>query len=85
MQRLSGNLEQKMTRPTGPWRDVALETCRGSPPLSIVATRETPSPSALPGGSIACLFMQLELDDGPWLGGAPLVLGSRGQPSRLLI
>src|SRR2546428_4265393 len=26
-----------------------LETCRGSPPLSIVATGEAPSPSALPG------------------------------------
>ena len=62
-----------------------LETCRGSPPLSIVATGETPSPSALPGGSLACLFMHLELDDGPWLGGAPLILGRRGQPSRLLI
>jgi hypothetical protein len=62
-----------------------LETCRGSPPLSIVATGEAPSPSALPGGSLTCLFMQLELDDGPWLGGEPLILGSRGQPSRLLI
>jgi hypothetical protein len=62
-----------------------LETCRGSPPLSIVATRETPSPSALPGGSLACLSLRLDLDDGPWLGGEPLILGSRGQPSRLLI
>ena len=62
-----------------------LETCRGSPPLSIVANEETPSPSTLPGGSLACLSLQLDLDDGPWLGGAPLILGSRGQPSRLLI
>ena len=62
-----------------------LETCRGSPPLSIVATGETLSPSALPGGSLACLSMQLDLDDGPWIGGAPLILGSSGQPSRLLI
>ncbi|HYS50549.1 MAG TPA: aminopeptidase P family N-terminal domain-containing protein [Burkholderiales bacterium] len=62
-----------------------LETCRGGPPLSIVATGETPSPSALPGGSLACLSMQLALDDGPWLGGEPLILGSRGQPSRLLV
>src|SRR6266851_7840664 len=61
-----------------------LETCRGSPPLSIVATGETPSPLTLPGGSLACLSLQLDLDDGPWLGGAPLILGSRGQPSRLL-
>src|SRR5205809_5090033 len=62
-----------------------LETCRGGPPLSIVATGETPSPSALPGGSLACFSMQLALDDGPWLGGEPLILGSRGQPSRLLV
>ncbi|HYT15871.1 MAG TPA: aminopeptidase P family N-terminal domain-containing protein [Burkholderiales bacterium] len=62
-----------------------LETCRGSPPLSIVATGEAPSPSALPGGSLACLSMRLNLDDGPWLGGEPLILGSRGHPSRLLI
>ena len=62
-----------------------LETCRGSPPLSIVATGETPPPSALPGGSLACLSLHLALDDGPWLRGEPLILGSHGQPSRLLI
>jgi len=63
-----------------------LETCRGSAPLSIVATGVAPpSPSALPGGSLACFCLQLDLDDGPWLGGGPLILGSRGQPSRLLI
>jgi len=62
-----------------------LETCRGSPPLSIVATGEASSPSALPGGSLACLSLQLDLDDGPWLRGEPLILASRGQPSRLLI
>src|SRR5467141_161120 len=71
----------------GPGKTVAwtLETCRGSPPLSIVATGETLSPSALPGGSLACLSLQLDLEDGPWLGGEPLILGSGGQPSRLLI
>jgi hypothetical protein len=62
-----------------------LETCRGSPPLSIVATGEAPSQSALRGGSLACLSLRLELDDGPWLGGGPLILGSGEQPSRLLI
>ncbi len=62
----------------GPGKPVAwtLETCRGSPPLSIVATGETPSPSALSGGSLACISLQLDLDDGAWLGGAPLILGS---------
>jgi len=62
-----------------------LETCRGSPPLSIVATGEAPSSSALPGGSLANLSLRLDLDDGPWLGNEPLILGGRGQPSRLLI
>ena len=62
-----------------------LETCRGSPPLSIVATGETTSPSALPDGSLACLSLRLDLDDGPWLGGGPLILANRGQRSRLLI
>ena len=62
-----------------------LETCRGSPPLSVVASGETPSRTALPGGSLACLSLQLDLDDGPWLGGEPLILGRRGQPSRRLI
>jgi hypothetical protein len=81
------SLEPQVAGSVRPGKPVAwtLETCRGSPPLSIVATGETPSPSALPRGSLACLSMQLDLDDGPWLGGAPLILGSRGQPSRLLI
>ena len=81
------SLEPQVAGSVRPGRTVAwtLETCRGSPPLSIVATGETPSPSALPGGSLACLSMQLALDDGPWLGGEPLILGSRGQPSRLLV
>jgi hypothetical protein len=81
------SLEPQVAGSARPGKTAAwtLETCRGSPPLSIVATEETPSPSALPGGSLACLSLQLDLDDGPWLGGEPLILGSRGQPSRLLI
>jgi hypothetical protein len=81
------SLEPRAADSERPGKTVAwtLETCRGSAPLSIVATGETPSPSALPGGSLACLSMQLALDDGPWLGSEPLILGSGGQPSRLLI
>jgi len=81
------SLEPQVTASGRPGKTAAwtLETCRGSPPLSIVATGEAPSPSALPGGSLACLSLQLDLDDGPWLGGEPLILGSGGQPSRLLI
>ncbi len=81
------SLEPQVAGSVRPGKTAAwtLETCRGSPPLSIVATGEARSPSALPGGSLACLSLQLDLDDGPWLGGEPLILGSRGQPSRLLI
>ena len=81
------SLEPQVAGSARPGKNAAwtLETCRGSAPLSIVATEEAPSPSALPSGSLACLSLQLDLDDGPWLGGAPLILGSRGQPSRLLI
>src|SRR6267154_5826416 len=81
------SLEPQVAGRARPGKTVAwtLETCRGSPPLSIVATGEASSPSALPGGSLACLSLQLDLEDGPWLGGAPLILGGREQPSRLLI
>jgi len=81
------SLEPQVAGSVRPEKNAAwtLETCRGSPPFSIVATGEAPSPSALPGGSLACLSLQLDLDDGPWLGGEPLILGSGGQPSRLLI
>jgi creatinase/prolidase-like protein len=81
------SLEPQVAGSVRPGKTVAwtLETCRGSPPLSIVATGEARSPSALPGGSLACLSLQLDLDDGPWLGGEPFILGSGRQPSRLLI
>jgi len=81
------SLEPQVAGSVRPGKTAAwtLETCRGSPPLSIVATGEARSPSALPGGSLACLSLQLDLDDGPWLGGEPFILGSGRQPSRLLI
>jgi hypothetical protein len=81
------SLEPRVADGVRPGKNAAwtLETCRGSRPLSIVATEEAASPSALPGGSLACLLLRLDLDDGPWLGGEPIILGSRGQPSRLLI
>ena len=81
------SLEPRVADSVRPGKNAAwtLETCRGSQPLSIVATGEAPSPSALPGGSLACFSLQLDLNDGPWLGGEPIILGSRGQPSRLLI
>src|SRR2546427_7690278 len=81
------SIEPQVAGSVRPGKTVAwtLETCRGSPPLSIVATGEAPSPSALPGGSLACLSLQLDLDDGPWLGGEPLIPATGAQPSRLLL
>src|SRR3989440_168975 len=62
------SLEPRVADSVRPAKNAAwtLETCRGSRPLSIVATEEAPSPSALAGGSLACLSLQLDLDDGPW-------------------
>src|SRR6266850_483177 len=63
------SLEPQGAGSVRPGKTVAwtIETCCGSPPLAIVATGEEPSPSALPGGSLACLSLHLDLDDGPWL------------------
>ena len=62
-----------------------VETCLGSPPLSVVACDQTPPRPVLPAGSLATLSLRLGLDDGPWLGSGPLILGTRGQGARCLI
>ncbi len=69
-----------------PWRltDWTLEACLGSPPLSVAASSGAPARAELPAGALASLSVQLELDDGPWLGGAPLVVGDGREPTRLL-
>src|SRR6266849_3678606 len=53
--------------------------------LSVAASSGAPARSVLPAGSLASLSLQLSLDDGPWLGGEPLVVGSGSRPSRRLI
>ncbi len=62
-----------------------LEACLGSPPLSVAASDESSARPALPAGSLATLSLRLGLDDGPWLGSGPLILGARGQPAGRLL
>ena len=71
--------------PPGKLTAWTLEACLGSSPLSVAASSGAPARSVLPAGSLASLSLQLSLDDGPWLGGEPLVVGSGSRPSRRLI
>ncbi|HEX9572322.1 MAG TPA: hypothetical protein VF969_08720, partial [Burkholderiales bacterium] len=71
--------------PPGKLASWIVETCTGSQPLSIFAGDRLTPRQALPAGALASLSLRLSLDDGPWLGGGPLVIGASGRPSRLLI
>jgi hypothetical protein len=71
--------------PPGKLTAWTLETCLGSSPLCVAAGGGKPARAALPAGSLASLSLQLDLDDGPWLCGEPLLVGSGSQPSRPLI
>jgi hypothetical protein len=72
--------------PPGKLTSWTIETCLGSSPLCVAASREAPTRSVvLPAGSLASLSLQLRLDDGPWLYGEPFVLGSGSRPGRLLL
>jgi hypothetical protein len=62
-----------------------LEACFGSLPLSVAAASGTAARRSLPWGSVASLSVQLDLVDGPWFCGEPLILGSAGRSSRSLI
>ena len=62
-----------------------VETCLGSAPLSVAACDQAPARPALRAGSLATLSLRLSLDDGPWLGSGPLILGASGQRARCLI
>jgi hypothetical protein len=76
---------ERQAAPPGKLAAWTLESCFGSPPLSVAATNGASAGRALPGGSLASLSLHVDLDDGPWLSGVPLVVGSAGRPSRLLI
>lgn len=59
-----------------------LEACVGSKPFSVVASAVGPR-GTVSAGTLACFSIKLQLPDGPWLGGAPVLIGS-GAPGRLL-
>ena len=61
----------------------SLEACVGSQPFSVVASAVGPR-GTVSAGTLACFSIKLQLPDGPWLGGAPVVIGS-GVPGRLLV
>ena len=60
-----------------------LEACVGSKPLSVVASAVGPR-GTVSAGTLACFSIKLQLPDGPWLAGAPVIIGS-GAPGRLLV
>jgi hypothetical protein len=71
--------------PPGKLTAWTLEACLGSSPLSVAAGGGAPARAVLPAGSLASLSLQWSLDDGPWLYGEPVIVGSGNRPSRLLI
>jgi hypothetical protein len=61
----------------------SLEACVGSKPLSVVASAVGPR-GTVSAGTLACFSIKLQLPDGPWLAGAPVIIGS-GAPGRVLV
>lgn len=60
----------------------SLEACVGSKPFSIVASAIGPR-GTVSAGTLSCFSIKLQLPDGPWLDGGPVVIGSSA-PGRLL-
>ncbi len=82
---LAPDLAAASGAPPGRLAAWTVETCLGSPTLSVAACDQVSARSTLPAGSLATLSLRLSLDDGPWLGSGPLILGARGEPARRLI
>jgi hypothetical protein len=61
----------------------SLEACVGTQPFSVVASAVGPR-GTVSAGTLACFSIKLQLPDGPWLGGAPVVIGG-SVPGRLLV
>ncbi|HKW36467.1 MAG TPA: aminopeptidase P family N-terminal domain-containing protein [Burkholderiales bacterium] len=59
-----------------------LEACVGSQPFSIVGSAIGPRGKVAPG-TLACFSIQLQLPEGPWLCGGPVVVGG-SERGRLL-
>jgi hypothetical protein len=61
----------------------SLEASIGSKPFSVVASAVGPR-GTVTAGTLACFSIKLQLPDGPWLGGDPVVIGGR-EPGRVLV
>lgn len=61
----------------------SLEACVASQPFSVVGSSVGPRGSVA-AGTLACYSIRLQLPDGPWLDGAPVVIGGAA-PGRLLV
>lgn len=51
-----------------------VEGCTGSYPLSVIASSRTRGADAAAAGSFGVLTIELLLDRGPWIGGAPFIV-----------
>jgi hypothetical protein len=51
------------------------ESCTGSYPLSVVASSRAPAEDTPVNGQYLVLTVELSLDDTPWIGAAPLIVG----------
>jgi Xaa-Pro aminopeptidase len=51
------------------------ESCIGSYPLSAIASSRMPAKEALMNGQFLVLTVELMLDDKPWVGAAPVIVG----------
>ena len=80
LQRIGGPETVAELVPSAPGRATGwtLEASTGAAPLSVVAANGQPAtlPLGLPAGSLAVFSVQLALQDGPWVRGAPLRIGS---------
>ncbi len=61
----------------------SLEACVGSQPFSVVASAVGPRGTVC-AGTLACYSIKMQLADGLWLDGAPVVIGSSA-PGRVLV
>jgi hypothetical protein len=53
------------------------ESCTGSYPLSAVASLRSPQKDAPVDGQFLVLTVELTVDSAPWLGAAPLIVGTK--------
>jgi hypothetical protein len=69
-------------RPPGTVTFWSLEACTGSQPFAVVASAAGPRGSVA-AGTLASFSIKLQLPEGAWLAGAPVVVGGR-EPGRIL-